>query len=80
MGYYRIYIIEYYQKHIHISKQSRYKFLAIPNGIYIKRFSTVTIVFSPICKPAQQGTHTPLYNALHYTCITQHITQSTIIW
>ena len=42
----------------------------IPIGKDIKRFSTVTIVLSPICKPTQEGTFIPLQEALCYLCIT----------
>ena len=55
------------------------KFPAIPNKIYIKRFSTATVVLSSICKAPQQGTCLPLQEALHYACITQHIIYSSVI-
>ena len=55
------------------------RFWTVPNGIYIKRFSTITIILSPICKPAQQSARIPLQEALHYACITRHITRSIVI-
>ena len=45
-------------------------FLTDLSRIYIKRFSIVTTVLSPICKPAHQGTCIPLQEALPYICIT----------
>ena len=55
------------------------KFFTVPNRIYIKNFSTATVVLRPICKPTQQGTNLPLQEALCYACITQHITHSSLI-
>ena len=53
--------------------------MTVLNGIYIERYSTVTVVLSPICKPAQQGTHILLQEALHHIYIAQHSTDSSVI-